>query len=79
MGVAGQPSGDGAAGATEAIFAIRSIVDRFVPASLGATPTDPTLAISVATSAREGAIRHVLSNSLAFGGNNASLLFGVTP
>lgn len=66
----------GGAGGTEAAIAAMAISDGFVPASLGADPVDPDITIDVATEAREGAFRHVLSNSFAFGGNNVSVLLG---
>ena len=66
----------GAAGATEAVFSIFSLTDGFVPASLGAEPRDPAISIDVATSLRTQRITRVASNSFAFGGNNASLVFG---
>ncbi len=69
----------GAAGATEAVFAIASIARGFVPASLGATPVDPAIAIAIATGPLRQRVRTVLSNSFAFGGANVSLLLGAGP
>lgn len=66
----------GAAGATEAVLALASILRGFVPASLGAEPVDPTLGISIAASRLARPCRTVLSSSLAFGGSNASVLLG---
>jgi 3-oxoacyl-[acyl-carrier-protein] synthase I len=66
----------GAAGATEAVFAIEAIRTGQVPASLGSAPVDPAISIRVAQVAERRPIRTVLSNSFAFGGNNVSLLFG---
>lgn len=66
----------GAAGATEAAFGVLAITDAFIPASLGATPLDEKLAVHVQTTRRDGAVRRVLSNSFAFGGNNVSVLVG---
>ena len=66
----------GAAGATEALFSVAAIEQGFIPASLGAGPLDPDLGIHVALERLERRCRIVLSNSLAFGGNNLSLVFG---
>ncbi len=77
----------GAAGATEAIFALQALAGvgtvgadagctGFIPASLGASPVDPAIDLDIVLEAREGAARYVLSNSFAFGGSNVSVLFG---
>ena len=66
----------GAAGATEAIFSIAAIEQGFVPASVGADPVDESLGIRVLTQRLDRRCRVVISNSLAFGGSNVSLVFG---
>jgi 3-oxoacyl-[acyl-carrier-protein] synthase-1 len=66
----------GAGGATEAALSVASIERGFVPASLGAAPVDPELAIRVAITRVDVALRAVVTNSFAFGGSNASLAFG---
>jgi 3-oxoacyl-[acyl-carrier-protein] synthase-1 len=66
----------GAAGATEAVLAIASITRGFIPRSLGASPVDPAIAVTIATETLRGPVRTVLSNSFAFGGANVSLLLG---
>jgi 3-oxoacyl-[acyl-carrier-protein] synthase-1 len=66
----------GAAGATEAIFALECLRSGWIPASAGADPIDPELGIDVATEARAVDLRLALSNSFAFGGSNVSLVFG---
>jgi 3-oxoacyl-[acyl-carrier-protein] synthase-1 len=66
----------GAAGATEAVFAIASIARGFIPRSLGASPVDPAIAVAIATEPLRQPVRTVLSNSFAFGGANVSLLLG---
>ncbi|MBI5545538.1 MAG: beta-ketoacyl-ACP synthase [Deltaproteobacteria bacterium] len=68
----------GAAGATEAVFAVAAIEHGWIPASLGAEPVDPQLTVQVNRSRRELRCRTVLSNSFAFGGNNVSVLFGAS-
>lgn len=66
----------GAAGATEAAFALVAIEQGFIPASLGADPVDPSLGILVARARLERRCKIVVTNSLAFGGSNLSLVFG---
>ncbi len=65
----------GAAGITEAIFALVAIEQGWTPASLGVRPPDPGLGIRVAPEREERRVRVAMSNSFAFGGSNASLLF----
>ncbi len=67
----------GAAGATEAVFVIASIERALLPASIGCDPIDEQLA-PVNRTLRARASRCVLSNSLAFGGSNVSVLLGAS-
>jgi 3-oxoacyl-[acyl-carrier-protein] synthase-1 len=64
----------GAAGATEAIFSIASMERGIVPASLGCDPIDDEIGVYISSQAIERPTRRVLSNSLAFGGSNVSVL-----
>ena len=66
----------GAAGATEAVFAIMAIEHGLVPASLGAAPLDPDVSLDICLAPRRRACRVVLSNSFAFGGSNVAVLLG---
>jgi 3-oxoacyl-[acyl-carrier-protein] synthase-1 len=73
----------GAAGATEAVFALQALAGAsgaeaspFVPASLGALPLDPEIELDIAFETRSESAEFVLSNSFAFGGSNVSVLFG---
>jgi 3-oxoacyl-[acyl-carrier-protein] synthase I len=68
----------GAAGATEAVFVAATIERKQLPASVGAAPLDATLGLSVELERRSRATRRVLSNSLAFGGSNVSVLLGAS-
>ena len=68
----------GAAGATEAIFVAATIERAQLPASVGSGPLDPALEVEVELEARARATRRVLSNSLAFGGSNVSVLLGAS-
>ncbi|MFK7991984.1 MAG: beta-ketoacyl-ACP synthase [Sandaracinaceae bacterium] len=69
----------GAAGGTEMVFAIHAIETGRLPATLGCEPLDPEIHIQVQRQAGQARLRHVLSNSFAFGGSNVSVLVGVTP
>lgn len=64
----------GAAGATEAAIAIFSLIENWIPPSLGADPIDPTIEINVVHALQHTRVRRVMSNSFAFGGNNVSVL-----
>ncbi|MDX2089605.1 MAG: beta-ketoacyl-ACP synthase [Kofleriaceae bacterium] len=71
----------GAAGATEAVFAIHAVRSGRVPVSLGSDDLDPELGLNVVRSGPPHEIdprpvRVVLSNSLAFGGSNVCLAIG---
>ena len=69
----------GAAGAVEAAIAVLCLQHGLIPASLGAGPVDTLLEINVATQTKHQPVRVVVSNSFAFGGNNACLLLGASP
>jgi len=67
----------GAAGAIEAVATILSIRDGFVPPTINYKVPDPECNIDcVPNEGRKLDIRCALSNSFAFGGQNAVLLFG---
>ena len=67
----------GAAGGIEAVFTVLSIVHRLVPPTAGDEPADPTLGLDVVVGAsRMLPAQNVgVSTNLAFGGNNAVVLF----
>jgi 3-oxoacyl-[acyl-carrier-protein] synthase II len=65
----------GAAGALEAIACILAIQDGCVPPTINYTTPDPALDLDyVPNKARAARIRTALSNSMGFGGHNASLI-----
>ena len=65
----------GAAGAVEAIFAIKSLQDNVVPPTLNLdNPSEGCDIDLVPFEAKERPVRHALSNSFGFGGTNASLV-----
>ncbi|MEY4582784.1 MAG: beta-ketoacyl-ACP synthase [Pseudomonadota bacterium] len=66
----------GAAGAVEAIFSILALRDQVVPPTLNLhEPCSDELDL-VPLIAKSRRVRYVLSNSFAFGGANAALVFG---
>ena len=72
----------GAAGAIEAVFAIKALTNNVVPATLGYDAEDlerlkeKAGAIDfVPNKSHEKELETVMSNSFAFGGNNASIIF----
>ncbi|MBM7840392.1 3-oxoacyl-[acyl-carrier-protein] synthase II [Alkalihalobacillus xiaoxiensis] len=66
----------GAAGAVEAIFAVKAIKEGVVPPTVNLENPDPACDLDyVPNEARKMNVDAVLSNSLGFGGHNASLVF----
>ena len=66
----------GAAGALEAALAILAIQQGMVPPTINQTSPDPDCDLDyVPNVARRADIRHVMSNSMGFGGHNVSLIF----
>ncbi len=72
----------GAAGAIEAVFSIKALTQNVVPATLGYSAEDlENLKVKaknidfVANQSHEKELTTVMSNSFAFGGNNASIIF----
>jgi 3-oxoacyl-[acyl-carrier-protein] synthase II len=67
----------GAAGAVEAVFSIKSLVDKVLPPTLNLDNPDTNTHINlIPHNAIQNRINNVLSNSFGFGGTNASLIFG---
>jgi len=66
----------GAAGAVEAVFTALALRDSFLPPTINYRVPDPACDLDVVPNrGREAEARYALSNSLGFGGHNASLLF----
>lgn len=66
----------GAAGAVESILSLMSIAESYIPQTIGTTNLDPEVEANIVIG--EGLkkdLTYVLSNSLGFGGHNATLLF----
>ncbi|HET8707539.1 MAG TPA: beta-ketoacyl-ACP synthase II, partial [Pseudomonadales bacterium] len=66
----------GAAGITEAIILMLGMENDLVPASLNTEKVDPALKSKIALDNQNIPIRYALTNSMGFGGNNATLIFG---
>lgn len=76
----------GAAGAVEAVFSIKALTEGVVPPTVGYTEEDlPHLGERAGqmdfcpNQAKRKPLNTVMSNSFAFGGNNASILFSKKP
>lgn len=66
-----------AAGAVEAVFSLQSILTHVVPPTINVNALDPAVELSVVANAPvEARVQTVLSNSLGFGGQNVSVIFG---
>lgn len=67
----------GAAGAIEAVACIQAIREGILPPNINYETPDPECQVNlVANQAREAEIAFAMSNSLGFGGHNASIIFG---
>lgn len=70
----------GAGGAVEAIACIKAMEDSFVPPTINYGEPDPKCDLDyVPNVGREQKVRYAMSNSFAFGGLNAVVLFGPPP
>ena len=66
----------GAAGGIEAIFSVLSIKDGIIPPTINLETPDPECDLDyVANQSRNSSVNVVMSNSLGFGGHNATLVF----
>ncbi|WP_409968790.1 beta-ketoacyl-ACP synthase II [Bengtsoniella intestinalis] len=67
----------GAAGAVEGMVTALSLQDGFIPATINLQQPDPDCDLDyVPNQGRTASIRYAMSNSLGFGGHNASILLG---
>lgn len=67
----------GAAGAVEAMFAVRAITDGILPPTINLDTPDPSCDLDyVPNVARKADVRVALSNSFGFGGHNACIVLG---
>ncbi len=66
----------GAAGSLEAVICLRAMATGIAPPTINQQHPDPDCDLDVIPNrAREVAMRHVMSNSMGFGGHNVSLVF----
>jgi 3-oxoacyl-[acyl-carrier-protein] synthase II len=66
----------GAAGAIEAVFSVLAIRDEVLPPTINYQEPDPECDLDYTPNEpRPAVVRHVVSNSLGFGGHNVSLVF----
>ncbi|MFC0409027.1 beta-ketoacyl-ACP synthase [Roseomonas elaeocarpi] len=69
-----------AAGALEAVFSILTIRDGRMPPTINYDEPDPSITLDVVpNTARDATVRHVLSNSFGFGGQNTCLVLSAEP
>jgi nodulation protein E len=70
----------GAGGGIEAVAAIKAIGEKFVPPTVGLDEPDPECDLDyTANVGRHREVNYAMSNSFAFGGLNAVLVFGPAP
>jgi 3-oxoacyl-[acyl-carrier-protein] synthase II len=65
----------GAAGGIEAVFTVAGLKEGWIPASAGFQNQDENIALTPVREKTTISGRHAISTSLAFGGNNAALVF----
>ncbi len=70
----------GAGGGIEAVACVKALQDNWVPPTIGLDEPDPDCDLDyVPNVGREMRVRYAMSNSFAFGGLNAVLVFGPPP
>ena len=66
-----------AAGAVEAVFSLLTLQHQRIPPTINYQVPDPVIPLDVVPNkARDANVRHVISNSFGFGGQNVSLILG---
>jgi 3-oxoacyl-[acyl-carrier-protein] synthase II len=69
-----------AAGAVEAVFSMLTLQHQRIPPTINYNMPDPVIPLDVVPNmARDAQMRHVISNSFGFGGQNVSLVMGLEP
>jgi 3-oxoacyl-(acyl-carrier-protein) synthase len=64
----------GASGAIEAVVCVEALRRQELPANPGFSNVDPAIGLTPLTKFQRATVRHVMSNSFGFGGNNAVLV-----
>jgi 3-oxoacyl-[acyl-carrier-protein] synthase II len=69
-----------AAGAVEAVFTLLTLQHQRIPPTINYQVPDPAIPLDVVPDvARDASVRHAMSNSFGFGGQNVSLVMGREP
>ena len=69
-----------AAGAVEAVFSILTLQNQRIPPTINYDTPDPAIPLDVVpNTARDAKLKHAISNSFGFGGQNVSLVMGLEP
>jgi 3-oxoacyl-[acyl-carrier-protein] synthase II len=69
-----------AAGAVEAVFTLLTLQNQRIPPTINYLVPDPAIPLDVVPNkARDARLRHAISNSFGFGGQNVSLVMGLEP
>ncbi len=69
-----------AAGAVEAVFTLLTLQHQRIPPTINYAVPDPAIPLDVVPNkARDARVRHAISNSFGFGGQNVSLVMGREP
>ena len=69
-----------AAGAVEAVFTLLTLEHQRIPPTINYQVPDPVIPLDVVPNvARDARVRHAISNSFGFGGQNVSLVMGREP
>lgn len=69
-----------AAGAVEAVFTLLTLQQQRIPPTINYAIPDPAIPLDVVPNkARDANLRHAISNSFGFGGQNVSLVMGLEP
>jgi nodulation protein E len=70
----------GAGGGIEAVAAVKAIGEGFVPPTVGLDEPDPECDLDYTPNVgKKREVNYAMSNSFAFGGLNAVLVFGPSP
>ncbi|MSP98324.1 MAG: beta-ketoacyl-ACP synthase [Betaproteobacteria bacterium] len=68
----------GAAGAIEAVLTLLCLRHGYAPGTLNTLHVDPGIKSQILLEGRRTPLEHAMSNSFGFGGNNCSLVFGLS-
>ena len=69
-----------AAGAVEAVITLMTLAHQRIPPTINYLMPDPAIPLDVVPNkARDAKMRHAISNSFGFGGQNVSLVMGLEP